>query len=721
MKRKDKIIVSFTTWIERDGFVRDMLEHFQNQTMHPDKIILWLSKEEYKTIPHRLSKLKEQGLLDEIKLVSGNTYAHKRWNVFKKHDDSYVILLDDDIYYPEDYVESLYKAAKKYKCPCCYFGRTVDYESGTRNQIEFEHLSPKNDLLSGLSCFPPHSLPKEVLDKKYTNARNQYCTRCDDSWVWAALKKHDISIYNIHEFISYSVDWRVRIIEGTKQSGVWENYNKIKNGGVPQKIKNLCNALKIIGAEKEFNKIYPNFNINTYCDKKMNTEGISICITAYNAKKFIRATLDSVFNQTWYRKHSNWEVLLGIDGCEETLEYVKTIQPYYGDKLRVFMMDKNVGTYVTSNTIMKQAYYDTLFRFDSDDLMNENCIETVMNNMSDCDMLRFNMQNFGLKTNIQQAWGQHAIKRSVFDKFGGYQPWPCAADAEMTKRLGKFINIKLIPDVLFMRRMHRESLTCKPGELQLYGGKEGSVREKYKKIVTDMHINKESEAIINCVTSDFVEIFPKKKNQHINESISSDKVVYTYLAEGGILYEPSYRMPGFDYICFTDQEVTSTFWKILPIPQSMHMFAKTKQEKIIQAYPYEVLPDCKLSIWVSNNEESMIKLSELIFDQIPNKSVYAFVKHNNTLYKEADRCIRHKLDSTFNIKSQIFKYQREGYINNQGLVMTNVIIRLHDEMYCHELSEKWRDELLKTTNIEQLSFNYCLWKLGTKGFQELNK
>ena len=47
----------------------------------------------------------------------------------------------------------------------------------------------------------------------------------------------------------------------------------------------------------------------------MYEKGISICITAYKADKFIKECLDSVINQTWLKDHDNWEVIVGVDGC----------------------------------------------------------------------------------------------------------------------------------------------------------------------------------------------------------------------------------------------------------------------------------------------------------------------------------------------------------------------------------------------------------------------
>lgn len=247
--------------------------------------------------------------------------------------------------------------------------------------------------------------------------------------------------------------------------------------------------------------------------KKPYEPGISICITAYKAQKYLKETLDSVYNQTWFLNHNNWEVLLGIDGCEETLEYVKTIMGDYKN-LRVFMMDSNQGTYITTNTIMSQARYDGLIRFDSDDIMLPEMVERIMTKRANYDVVRFKMQNFGKNTITNMACGQIYMKHDIFDEFGGYQPWKCNADSEMEKRVHKFVNLLKIQEVLLRRRIHDTNLTvAKDTNFQ------SSLRRKYISYVLKLHVKSRKEAVINKVTNTFTEIYNSiEENYTIQES-----------------------------------------------------------------------------------------------------------------------------------------------------------------------------------------------------------
>ena len=238
--------------------------------------------------------------------------------------------------------------------------------------------------------------------------------------------------------------------------------------------------------------------------------GVSICISAYKAQDFIEECLDSVEAQTWFRDHDNYEIILGIDECEETLAKVKTIMHKYRN-LKVLMMDSNKGTYITTNTIMKQAKYKWLLRFDSDDVMMPNMVEELMADTDKGDILLMGCQYFGLNNKLRKSTnGITMQQKEIFDKFGGYQPWKCAADSEMLKRLKNIITEYNTKKILFLRRVHNESLTQKKGDTQLFDEKGvktvGSEREQYRKYTQNLKVTKEEDAIIECVTNSFKEI-----------------------------------------------------------------------------------------------------------------------------------------------------------------------------------------------------------------------
>lgn len=226
--------------------------------------------------------------------------------------------------------------------------------------------------------------------------------------------------------------------------------------------------------------------------------GVSICITAYKTPQYIEECLDSIAKQTWFNTHDKWEVILGIDDCQETLEKVKSIMGKYKN-LKVLMMDSNNGTYITSNTVMKQAKYEWLIRFDSDDIMHPDMVEMIMKRKGSAKFVRYYLYDFDKevrKRNI--AYGSVCFNKEIFEKFGGYMPWVCSADSEMIARLRGRVPSLTIRNALYDRRLRPESLIhAKETDFK------SEIRKKYGEYIKG---KSRKHPVIDCVTNTFTVI-----------------------------------------------------------------------------------------------------------------------------------------------------------------------------------------------------------------------
>lgn len=190
----------------------------------------------------------------------------------------------------------------------------------------------------------------------------------------------------------------------------------------------------------------------------------SIIITAYNTKDFIEQCLESIENQTFFKNNNDYEILIGVDNCFETLEKIQQIRKKFRN-IKVFFMNKNYGTYITTNTLLTLVKFENIIRFDSDDIMFNNLIEILSNNLK-FDIIRYRFEEFknndlkNSKISKSFALGVLFYKKKIFEKLGGYQDWICAADSELEKRytIAKF-NILKIDKPLFYYRIHENSLT----------------------------------------------------------------------------------------------------------------------------------------------------------------------------------------------------------------------------------------------------------------------
>lgn len=327
--------------------------------------------------------------------------------------------------------------------------------------------------------------------------------------VWADVTlsgRYDVKFHDFFQSIKQERTAPIKVTRETKIASLRKELENYKKGQMPDLVK-LVESCPVAIKDADF--IWRVKNNVVEKVKSINDEsyksGISICITAYKAKDYIKDTLDSIAKQTWFKNHDNWEVIVGIDNCSETLNYMKSIMGNYKN-LRVFMMDSNKGTYVTTNTIMSIAKYDGLIRFDADDLMLPNMVEEIMKNRKGQDVVRFKMKNFGMNKDVSFATGQIYVRHTVFDEYGGYRPWLCAADTDFKKRLTPFVRVKMLNSILMRRRVHEESLTRDKKT-----DKNSKIRVEYAKQIAAIRIKNKKDAVIVKETNTCKEIFGSGK------------------------------------------------------------------------------------------------------------------------------------------------------------------------------------------------------------------
>ena len=189
---------------------------------------------------------------------------------------------------------------------------------------------------------------------------------------------------------------------------------------------------------------------------------ISILIPAYNTHQYIEECLDSIQAQI-YLQNVEYEIIVGVDACENTLKKIKEIKYKY-PKLKIANMLINGGLFITLNTLLSLAKYEHIIKFDSDDIMLPTLVGDVIN--ANADLVRFMYYFYTTKDKNRREWhgyanGVYYINKRVYNILGGYQPWKCAADTEFLKRFhhsGIFKEVKLNKR-LFLYRQHNNSLT----------------------------------------------------------------------------------------------------------------------------------------------------------------------------------------------------------------------------------------------------------------------
>lgn len=257
------VIVNITTWTKRDYCLHKMLENLKEQELKPDKIILWLSREEYdeNKLPQTIKSCVDDGLLTDIMWVEKNTYCHKRFECFKYFNDCYNIFLDDDILYQKSFLKEIVTAAKQRQdCVTVYSTNSI-YYNGVKatKKAPTTKESHYNSFMGGRCCFPPCIVPEEVLTYKI-DMRDKYVKKCDESWLRPFLIKHGIPVFSVK-------GWNMKdyvVIEDSQDSAVWNENKSLLPNGMRVKEKNFYNAIKITHTESQCKQLWPLMSIDRW-------------------------------------------------------------------------------------------------------------------------------------------------------------------------------------------------------------------------------------------------------------------------------------------------------------------------------------------------------------------------------------------------------------------------------------------------------------------------
>lgn len=211
------------------------------------------------------------------------------------------------------------------------------------------------------------------------------------------------------------------------------------------------------------------------------------------------------------------------------------------------------------------------------------------------------------------------------------------------------------------------------------------------------------------------------------------KVIYTAIfGDKDVLHEPEFLPEGFDFVCFTDnKDLESKVWDIRVVePLFKDPVRNARYYKIMA---HKVLPEYEISVWVDGNmvvtgdvniwiEKYLKKYFFVTFDHSKQKKRWLglfwitdkkFAR--NCIYKEAEDILKKNAEGFYMdhpdvVINQVSRYRNEGYPKNNGLAVTMILLRRHNNEQVINLMESWWQELSVGSRRDQLSLNYVVWK-----------
>lgn len=181
----------------------------------------------------------------------------------------------------------------------------------------------------------------------------------------------------------------------------------------------------------------------------------------------------------------------------------------------------------------------------------------------------------------------------------------------------------------------------------------------------------------------------------------------------------SHIHPKQNSFCFTDNlDIFSDSWTLIAInnkPKSLD--ERIRMSRKIKTHPHNLLPNHSISIWVdasmqlNENYKDLIKYIE--FEDLATFKYPSIWGARECAYEEAISCIQRGKDAEDIIKKQMGRYRNCKYPINNGLVETSILVRKNSKEV-RLFNENWWQEISNGSRRDQLSFNYCCWRLNLK-------
>lgn len=196
------VIVSLTSFPARIDRVWMVVECMRRQTVMPKKVILWLSKEQFpdQNLPESLKKEIDDFFV--VRFVDGDIRSHKKYYyVSKEYPDSYIILIDDDIFYSDRLVERLWNSHVQYpEAVICSYAYRISYgEDGTIQSYSSWTPIYKSEISSKLffgsgggTLYKPSCLYEDLTN---IDLAIELTPIADDIWLNTMVKLNDRKVF----------------------------------------------------------------------------------------------------------------------------------------------------------------------------------------------------------------------------------------------------------------------------------------------------------------------------------------------------------------------------------------------------------------------------------------------------------------------------------------------------------------------------------------------
>ena len=394
-KRNPKVIISLTTFPARINTVYKTISTLLQQSVKPDEVVLWLADSQFPNheLPENLVRLQQFGL--SIKWCEDIKSFKKLIPSLREFPNDIIITADDDIFYPENFVESLYEQYLKHP-QFIHANRAFlikrfwnKYSMNARSYVYDNTYLPAfhNEFMTGYgTLFPPNSLDEGVFD---SDTFMSIIPTNDDIWFWGHAVKKGTKI-NVNP---NGYDLKLLFDRTVQDCALWKlnmDNTQVGTSGIGG-VNKMCNYNPIIQNNliKEFQPEFLKYFQNRYYQLINTVAKLFLEVFIFNKNKrrklkgnlckwYLKPYIEQVEKnyiklpkkEKKYRIWQYWDA-----GLENAPDIVKTcmasVDKYKGDIQRVILTKDNIKDYIDipnylyemrNKGIIKPAHFADIIR-----------------------------------------------------------------------------------------------------------------------------------------------------------------------------------------------------------------------------------------------------------------------------------------------------------------------------------------------------------------------
>ena len=225
-----KLILSLTSYPPRFDKLHLTIKTMLNQSIRPDNIILWIARDDMERLPATVTKLAQQYDDFLIRPCDDLRSYKKLVPTLVEYPDAYIVIGDDDVYYPSDWLKKLLDTYEESRTVVANRAHRVKHSNSTILPYKQWDLNCK----SGRGCtlmatgvggvlYPPNCFASDVLNEQLFMS---LCSTADDVWFFWMSRTNGYDTVTTAENMNI-VNWIGSHETGLAQTNVTKHGNDI--------------------------------------------------------------------------------------------------------------------------------------------------------------------------------------------------------------------------------------------------------------------------------------------------------------------------------------------------------------------------------------------------------------------------------------------------------------------------------------------------------------